>query len=117
MAKIKTVNLKIPQGTAFQHDFYYVTTARVAIPLTGYTARCHFRDEINSPAFYYEATTENGGLAIDEVNGKISLLVDDAESATWTIYNGVYDIEIIAPNSEPTRIVKGTVTLDPEVTR
>lgn len=117
MAKVKRKNLEIPQGTTFRYEFYYVDSAKAIVPLTGYTARCQFRSEVTSPAEFFEATTENGGLTIDGAAGKVTLYIAPDTSSAWTVYDGSYDLEIIAPNTDVTRIIQGNVIIDPEVTR
>lgn len=117
MASVPKVNIKIPQGTTYVHDFNYVDTAGTAISLSGYTARLQFRDEVESVAFFHEATTENGGLSVNEVGGVITLTITHVDTAAFTVLKGVYDLEIISPGTAVTRIVKGSVTIDPEVTR
>jgi hypothetical protein len=117
MASVTKVNIKIPQGTTYRHEYNYVDSDGVVIPLTGYSARCQFRDEIATVANFYDATSAGGELVIDEPNGQVVLLVSAAASTAFIVYKGFYDIEVVAPNGDVARIVQGKVTIDPEVTR
>lgn len=118
MASVTKISLKIPQGTTYTHDFKYVESdGTTVIPLTGYTARLQMREEVADAGFFHEATTENGGIVVDEALGVVTLLISSTASAAFTIYKGWYDLEIVAPNAAVTRIVQGKVTIDPEVTR
>jgi len=116
MATVPKVPLKIPQGTTYVHEFNYVDTAGVAIDLTGYSARLQMRDEVESVAFFYEALS-GADLVIDPLLGRITMTISSTDTEAFTILKGVYDLEIIAPSTAVTRIVKGSVTVDPEVTR
>lgn len=117
MATVTKINLKIPQGTTYHHEFNYVDIAGDPIPITGYHARCQFRELVDDVAFFFEATSAGAGITLDEANGKVTLNITPADSTAWVIYEGVYDIEIVAPNTDVTRIVQGKVTINPEVTR
>lgn len=118
MAKATKVNLRVLQGSDFAHEYNYVDANGNVIDLTNYTARSQFRELVTDVAFFYEATTGNGKITIDGATGKITLKVPASDSSSWTaIYNAVYDLEIVAPDTTVTRIVEGKVTIDPEVTR
>ncbi len=65
-----------------------------------------------------ELTTENGGILMPEPEtGTFYLYMDDMEMAALSFESGVYDIEFVAPNGDVTRLMKGNVSLDREVTR
>ena len=118
MATVPKVNLKIPQGTTYTHDFNYVEVDGVTpVILTDYTARLQFRVTKESSVFFHEATTLNTGLIIAAPSGKVTLVIDDADSTAFTDYSGFYDLEIESPGGTVTRIVEGKVTINKEVTR
>ena len=118
MATVPKINLKIPQGTTYTHEFNYVESdGTTIIDLTSYIARLQMRDEVDSVGFFHEATTENSGLTINASLGRITLAISSTDTAAFSIYKGFYDLELIAPNAAVTRIVQGKVTIDPEVTR
>lgn len=111
------LNLTIEQGSTFRFSLTWSDTFNVPIDLTGYTARMHIRDVITNPVFLLELTTGNGRIAITPLLGKIELILSDTITAAITWTSGVYDLEIISPAGEVTRLVQGTVTVSPEVTR
>ena len=117
MATVKKVNIKIPQGTTYTHEFNYVDSAGDAVDLTGYAARCQLRDEVETAGNFYDATTVNGKMTIVAVTGKVTLTVSDMDSTAFTVLQGFYDVELIAPNDDVTRMVQGKVTIDREITR
>lgn len=116
MAAVQKINLKIPQGTTYVHEFNYVDGSGDPIDLTGYTARMQFREGVGSASYYYQALS-GGDIEIDAVQGKLTLTIPSATCEGFSLAKSVYDIEIIAPNTAVTRIVKGSVALDLEVTR
>lgn len=52
----------------------------------------------------------------DPANGKFEIRVPAAATAALSFTTGVYDLEIEFPDGFVRRLLKGTVTLDPEVT-
>ena len=67
-----------------------------------------------------EITTENGGIDIEPLGeaGRINLLMTAVQTAALDS-DGVYDLEIIDTGATGTvsKVIKGTFTLIPEVTR
>ena len=110
------VNLVIPQGSTFQHIFYFVDSDDVAVSLTGYTGRCQFRSDISAADTLYDSTT-SGDITISGTLGKVTLEIPAATTTAWEFRSAVYDLEIVAGDGKVTRLVKGRVKVDPEVTR
>jgi hypothetical protein len=117
MASVPKINLQIPQGATYVHTFTYEDATGVVIDITGYTARCQLRAVVTSASNFHEATTENGGIALGGVAGTVILTITAADTAAFTVSKAVYDIELIAPNNTVERVVKGSIRIDPEVTR
>jgi hypothetical protein len=87
-----------------------------AYPLTGHTARMQVRRTIESTTPLITLTTENGRISINGVLGLITLSISAADTAALTS-SGVYDLEIISSGGLVSRVIQGTFTLSPEVTR
>lgn len=91
--------------------------------LQGYTARMQVRRTIESTAFLLELTTENGGLTINPADELNQIYIDVAASVTASLannfntVNAVYDLEIVNGDGVVSRILQGTFTISPEVTR
>ena len=77
----------------------------------------HIREKWHSKDFIHELTTENGGIVLTVEDASIELTVLPADTALFTFNEAVYDIEMIAPNGEITRVIAGTITLTKEVTK
>lgn len=106
-------NIIIEKGTTYELPI------TVPLVLTGYTARMQIKAAIGQTSLI-DLTTANGGISIDVglTDSVITLLVPAATSASWNdnFVKGVYDLEIVSPSGRVTRLIKGTVAVDPEVT-
>jgi len=114
-------DLVLEKGTDIDVTFNWGTGTNPFVPnnVTGYTARMQWRVTADAVAILAEFTTANGKLVVDGPAGKFTLVVSATESAGWGFTEAVYDLEIIAPGppTKVKRLLKGTVTIDPEVTR
>lgn len=115
-AKLK---LTIYQGATFRKRLTWKgpLPTQTPIDLTGCTARMQVRPEIESATVLLELTTANGGITLGGVAGTIELFVSDDASTLFTWLSGVWDLEIEFASGEVRRLVQGTVSVSPEVTR
>jgi hypothetical protein len=121
-------NMTCQQGSTFvrlieieQPDLEADPTGNTYEPfsLTGYSARMQVRRTIDSDTFLLNLTTQNGALIVNPTAGdvnKISINVSAATTASVTT-SGVYDLEIISTENIVSRVLQGSFTLSPEVTR
>ena len=125
-------NITIEQGSTFGRLISIEQPDIVADPngtifenfeLAAYTARMHIRRTIDTSTPMITLTTENGRITINPniagsptKNNEISLSITAADTATITT-SGVYDLEIISPGGTVSKVIRGDVTLIPEVTR
>ena len=125
-------NITIEQGSTFgrlisveQPDLTADPTGQTFenFNLAGFTARMHIRRTIDTASPMITLTTENGRIAINPniagnatKNNDISLRITAAVTATITT-SGVYDLEIISAGGTVSKVIRGDVTLIPEVTR
>lgn len=110
------VKLSIPQGTTYVATFNYTDKTGVAIPLTGYTARCQFRGAIDDVTPLYNSETL-GDITITPLTGSVVLKIPAAVTTAWTWRSAVYDLELVASDGSVTRLVRGSVRVSPEITR
>lgn len=112
-------NFTIEQGTTFRARFIVRDKAtRQVIDLTGYSARMQLRREITSPTPLLDLDTgTKGGLDIVAAEGEVVLEITPTQSAALNVDSAVYDLELVAPGGDVTRLLKGKVKVDPEVTR
>lgn len=104
----------LEQGTDFE------LPVRVPMDLTGYSARMQVRAKAGDPVVALSLTTENGGITIENsvdplvTPSVITVRVTPAQTSPLTLKRGVYDLELAGP--KVIRLLKGKVTIDPEVT-
>lgn len=103
------------QGSTFTKTFTWIVD-RQPVNLTGWTARMHVRESVDSETIALEATTSNGRITLGGAAGTIELdipasVMEDVEARTY-----VYDLELVS-NSEVTAILAGRFVVTAEVTR
>lgn len=87
------------------------------LDLTGYTARMHVRGKLEDTIILVTLTTENGGIAIDNVLRTITITMTATATAALTFSTAVYSLEIISSGGVVSSPVAGVLTLIKEVTR
>lgn len=115
MASFK-VNLQMDQGGSFAKTVTW-KPAGVPADLTGCTALAHVRGQINAAVVLHTFSTELGNLILGGTAGTIELVMQDEETAAATWKAGVYDLMILFPDGTKRRLMNGTVTITPGVTR
>lgn len=108
--------IKIEQGATFNYPITW-KPGGVTADLTGFTARMEIRPSIDSDVVLARLDTINGSILIDGLLGKVTLYLTDAQTALLKFDDAVYDLELVAPNEEVTRLIEGSVSLSREVTR
>jgi hypothetical protein len=127
-------DIEVEQGATYRLDVT-VQGGDPAVPLdlTGYTARMQIRAKVAATTVLWEMTTEDAltqsspepGITIldqqvPENLGRLQLFIADENTALFTWRTGVYDLELVGstqPGADVIRLLKGKVTVDPEVTR
>jgi hypothetical protein len=109
---------QVEQGATFEAVLTWKNDDETPVDLTGYTARMQIRQTINDPTTEAELTTENGRIELGGVDGTITLMIpaDVTEDFAWND-PAVYDLELISGTGKVTRVLKGNVELDEEVTK
>lgn len=113
-AKLK---FTIYQGATFRKRLTWTAPSGTPIDLTGCTARMQVREEVESTTVLLSLTTENDGIALGGALGTIDLYASDEDTSAFTWGAGVWDLEIVHPGGEVTRLAQGSISVSPEVTR
>jgi hypothetical protein len=109
-----THNITIEQGATFLRTLTLKNSDDTPFDLTGYTARGQIRRNHRSGNVAASFTC----TITDPTAGEIQIKLTAATTADLPIYDHVYDIEIeLTAASTVSRILEGTVTVSPEVTR
>ena len=122
-----THNFVCEQGSTFSRTVYIEQPDLAADPtgatfepfnLVVYTARMQVRRTIDASTFLLELTTENGCLVVGSGIDQNDIAINVSASVTASVsQSGVYDIEIESPGGTVSRVLQGTFTVNPEVTR
>lgn len=105
-------NLVIDQGSTFNSTITVEEATGAEISLEGYSVRAQIRKT-------YTSSTAVDFIAeiVDPDNGIITLKLAPAASGSLKPGRYVYDVEIITPNEDVTRVVEGQIEITPRVTR
>lgn len=113
-----TKHLLIEKGATFRFSAIWKNKQTgQPIDLTGYTARMHIRATTDAATTITTMTTENARIVLGGTAGTISLYISDTDTAALTAGDAVYDLELVAPGGDVTRLLKGKVKIDADVTR
>ncbi len=83
--------------------------------LASFTARMSIKDKVGG-TLLHSLTTENGGIALDDVNKTITLTIQATATDDFAWKKGVYDLEMVSGTGVVTLVMYGKVDLTKEVT-
>jgi hypothetical protein len=110
-------NITCEQGATLVRVFTYQNDDESVVNLSGYTASMQVRSTAKSATIITELSTFNNRITIDGDAGTITLTLTAGDTAVLPIVRAVYDLELTAPDSTVLRLLEGTFTVVPEVTR
>jgi hypothetical protein len=109
------VNFVCPQGSTFRRTLTY-SLDNVPVNLSGYSSRLQVRQ-----AYYSDnpivSLVSGSGITIGGSAGTIDLFISASVTSNFPAGNHVYDLEIVSPSNIVDRLIEGTFTVTPEVTR
>lgn len=88
-----------------------------AVNLTGYSARMQARETVDATTTVFSWSSAGGELVLGGAAGTITFAIADSVTATYPDGTFVYDLELESGGGETTRLLQGTFTIVPEVTR
>lgn len=109
-----TRDLVIPQGTSWTMGWKLTSDGQPLVDST-WTGHAQVRETAEGDVVLHEWASANGTFTIAD-DGTIILSVTAATSSAWLWRWGVYDVEV-SKGVTTHRILEGSVTVDPEVTR
>lgn len=130
------VDITIEQGATFRMGFTWADgvddgsgniVAGTPKNLTGYIARMQIRKTQGSPALV-DATSTNGKILLGPPagndagtpvlsNGRIVVKLSDEDTDLLNTKSAKYDLEVETATGEVYRLLKGAVTVDPNITQ
>jgi hypothetical protein len=105
-------DLVIEQGSTYRLSVPVLDDTSEPLDITGWTVRGQIRLTHASPTVAYDLGPH---LAIAGTAVEVTIPAED--SSLWTWCGGVYDVELVDPDGNPTRLIQGNVVVSPEVTR
>lgn len=111
-------NTTIEQGAVFNRTLYYKQSNGNAVDLTGFTAEMDIRLTKDAEEVIHTLTTENGGITITPLTGKIVLYISALDTEDFDFEQAYYDLELNPGNpANKKRLIEGILSLSREVTR
>lgn len=107
-----SVNFEIGQGSTFLRTMTVVDNEKTPLDLTNYTLEGQLRKNYNSDEFIAFDIVK-----INAVSGRITIGLSDTITDTLIFPKYVYDIELTSGDSTKSRILEGSITVSPNVTR
>ena len=111
-------NITINQYASYRLYYTWKTGGEVQTPInnTGYKVLMQVRPNVDSPAIF-EATTTKGKFVLGGLSGTVTLTMSDEDTGKLKPVNGIYDILMISPTNFVSRIMEGSFTVRPGVSR
>jgi hypothetical protein len=113
-------NFTCNQGATFSRTITWKNSANAAYDLTGYTARMHVRETVDSANTIITLTTANSRITLGSnaaTKGQITLTISAADTANLTPAIYVYDLEVVSGGGVVDRLIEGNFVVKAEVTR
>jgi hypothetical protein len=109
------VNFVCPQGSTFKRTLTY-TLDETPIDLSGYSARLQVREAHYSLESLISLVS-GSGITVGGSSGVIDILISDEVTSEIPAGTHVYDLEIESSSGIVDRLIEGSFTVTPEVTR
>lgn len=113
---VAVMDLAVKAGTRLVQPVD-ITADGESVPLpNGTRAKMQIRPAPGSATLLAEFTTENGRLAVDAGNARVTITMTSALTAGFAFERAVYDLVLIYPDNEQEAIVQGKVYVFPAIT-
>lgn len=107
----------IEQGATFQNTLTLKDSADAVINLTGFSAEMDLRKNQDDSSEVITLTVANGRISMGGAAGTITLTISSSDTASLTVGDGVYDIELTDASGKVDRILEGTYSIRGNVSR
>ena len=105
----------IDQGSDTSIPISFKDAEGEAVDYAGYGARMQLRKSPTCGTVSDELSTENGRLEVE--GNTVTIVFPHAVTEALAATRYAYDLELVSPDDEVTRVLEGFVTLRQEVTR
>jgi hypothetical protein len=110
-------NITADQGATFSFNLHWFDPDGTPKDITDYTARMQVRQRYVSTSTVLSLTSPSGGITLGGGSGSVVVTASATAMADIAASDYLYDLEMVASNGIVTRLVKGSFTVRPEVTR
>ena len=112
------LDLSIEQGADWRQHLTWKDADGQVVDLTHFHAHMQARSLLETSDTLLDLSDdENGGITLGGALGTIDIAVDAATSSAWQWRKAVYDLELTDGSGMVTRLIRGAILVDPEVTR
>lgn len=109
-------DLEIDAGATYTDQVEFRDSAGALVNLTGYTAAMKIRPTAESSTVSL-SLTHSAGIALGGAAGTVTITITPAQTTALDSGNFVYDLKVTSAGGVATRLVEGTVTVSPDVSR
>lgn len=112
-------DITIEQGTTWTLTITWKDATGSPVDLTGYSARMQCRTSYEAPQALVELLSTGAAprITIAPQTGQLTLVLEETATRPLPPGHAVYDLELVAPGGNVTRLLEGSVFISPEVTR
>jgi hypothetical protein len=111
-----TYNIVCDQGSTLSRTLTWKPDGTTPADLTNYSARMQVRPTVDSDTVTLSLTS-GSGITLGGTAGTIALSVAAATTAALGAGVYCYDLEVVSASTVVSRLVQGSFTVRPEVTR
>ena len=108
------LDITIEQGATWARTLGLVRANKTPMSLVGYTGKAQIRTKPEDDTVLAEFTV---AFVEPRTSGKIMYSLTDEETTELTFSTAAYDLFIISPSGVTTKLVYGTVSVVPAITR
>ena len=108
-------NFEVDQNTTFTFEVQYLDEDQTPIQLNFHTAKLQVRDTQGGKKLAF-TLTEQDGLTISPTEGKIQISISPDRTNKMFYPKSAYDLVIVDPSVNKTRLLEGYMTLNRSVT-
>lgn len=107
----------IQAGGTFGKVILWADACGDPIDITGATAKMDCKYKLSDASAFLSLSTANGRISIDGAAGKLTLLVDAADTEDLAAGRGVYDLQVtLSGGDEIDYLLQGRITVQKMVT-
>ena len=107
----------IEQGATFSKVLTLKDSSDAVVDLTGYaSAEMDLRKNAEGSEVL-TLTTGNSRISLGGNAGTVTLTISATDTASMTVDDGVYDLEIVSGGGVVTRILEGTYSVRPNISK